>query len=691
MMSDQELQRFAEMHKQDPYMFPLAFNESNMRKEMRAAPQGQGAAPQAPVNQQALAAMQPAQLPEDQGIGALNPNMQFADGGLVSFAGGGESTVGPYARADDRDFGTGGVAYADGGTIRFAKGKEVPSAYEMYGPQLSEFYAPNPADMYGPDIDRMIRAGFIPPPANREALLDYIEGASPSAKKRGDRSMDSILAAPVPVPADRQTAPLTSGTYGTGVGSKYAARNQAALDAIEERARLQQPAPVSAAPKAAPTRTLTYGMLRGEMPDTKEQYQALQAQAAAAEKAAADEKARLAAERAPLVAWQNARLKLGEERDMAIFAGRDPSAINAKIAEMDKNRPTPPPVPAMSGSPLEQQKALVNARVADAQARAPGGPLPDNLQLPGASGAGNVPLPSMPGGPGAARAPAAAVAPRAPAGAAPSAPDDSFVKSIRSLYSDAAEAQAKREAEREKEYLANRPESESFKERKAALEEDRADVEKESRMNEGLAWLTFASKVVQPGKNTIQALVEGASAGGEQYSRAQKDLKKAEKERKLGLAALAEAERAAAAGQSKEAQARMDAMATRSENSLNAQVSAVAAAYGISQKAAHDMLLAERQIASQKEIAAAGNATTLQATQMRLQAEERADNLRYAAAQAKLGAEDVEGLMKFAQANLTLTPPQAVEQYKAMKATYAAMNRASVSETPPPIVRPPKP
>ena len=111
MMSDQELQRFAEMHKQDPYMFPLAFNERNMRKEMRSAPQGQGAAPQAPVNQQALAAMQPAQLPEDQGIGALNPNMQFADGGLVSFAGGGESTVGPYARADDRDFGTGGVAY----------------------------------------------------------------------------------------------------------------------------------------------------------------------------------------------------------------------------------------------------------------------------------------------------------------------------------------------------------------------------------------------------------------------------------------------------------------------------------------------------------------------------------------------------------------------------------------------------
>lgn len=693
MMSDQELQRFAEMHKQDPYMFPLAFNESNMRKEMRSAPQGQGAAPQAPVNQQALAAMQPAQLPEDQGIGALNPNMQFADGGLVSFAGGGESTAGPYSRADDRDFGTGGVAYADGGAIRFAKGKEVPSAYEMYGPQLSEFYAPNPADMYGPDIDRMIRAGLIPPPANREALLDYIEGAPPSAKKRGDRSMDSILAAPVPVPAERQTAPLTSGTYGAGLGTKYADRNKAALDAIEERARLQQPSPVSAEPKAAPTRTLTYGMLRGEMPDTKAQYQALQAQEAATKQAEAEAAARTAAERAPLVAWQNARLKLAEERDKAVFAGRDPSAINAKIAEMDKNRPTPPPVPAMSGNPFAQQKALVNARVADAKANAPGaalpsapgGPLPPNLQTPGA-GAGNVPLPSMPGGPSAMRAPGiTAIAPRAPSGVAPSAPDDSFVKSIRRVYADAEEAQAKRDAQREIEYLARRPEPESFKERKAALEEDRADVEKESRMNEGLAWLTFASKVVQPGKNTIQALVEGASAGGEQYSRAQKDLKKAEKERKLGLAALAEAERAAEAGQFKEAQARMDAMATRSENSLTAQVNAVAAAYGISQKEAFDMMLAERQMASQKEIAAAGNATTLQAAQMRLDAEQREAQLRYAAGQAKLNADDFDQLMKFVQTpqGMVMTPPEAVAAYARMKATYGAVRSSpTVVDTP---------
>jgi hypothetical protein len=534
MMSDQELQRFAEMHKQDPYMFPLAFNESNMRKEMRSAPQGQGAAPQAPVNQQALAAMQPAQLPEDQGIGALNPNMQFADGGLVAFAGGGEA--GPYARADDRDFGTGGVAYADGGAIRFQNRGNVPGA---------EYW---PTNMY-------------------------------------ERTQPRSL-----------TRPSMRTDY------RWIGENE-----IEEATK------------------------------------------------------RLDAQRAK------------EDQNPEEYYRHG----NTKDAARLKQLPAAPPAPDMPGT----TSPSVNKP-----------PLPTDYATRTGGGASMPPLPTSPGGPGAAQPSAGLSAiPRAPAGAAPGAPDDSFVKNIRKVYADAEEAQAKRDAQREMEYLANRPESESFKERKAALEEDRADVEKESRMNEGLAWLTFASKVVQPGKNTIQALVEGASAGGEQYSRAQKELKKAEKERKMGLASLAEAERAAKAGDFEKAQARRDAMATRSENSLNAQVAAVAAAYGITHKEAHDMLLAQMQITSQERIAAAGNATTIQAAKLRSDAEDRADNLRYAAAQAKLGAEDVEGLMKFAQANPLLKPQEAVEQYRAMRATFAAMNKASVSETPPPVIRPPKP
>lgn len=93
MLGDQELGQYAKMHKSDPYIFPLAFQESMMRKQMRsqgaAQPQGPGGAPPPPVNEQALASMQ--QLPESSGIARIAPPgvATMAAGGIVGFAGGG--------------------------------------------------------------------------------------------------------------------------------------------------------------------------------------------------------------------------------------------------------------------------------------------------------------------------------------------------------------------------------------------------------------------------------------------------------------------------------------------------------------------------------------------------------------------------------------------------------------------------
>lgn len=102
MLGDKELAQYASMHKTDPYIFPLAFQESNLRKQMRAqgaagaAPQG----PQPPVNDQALQAMAPpAQppMPEDVGLGRIAPAgvAHMAGGGIVGFADGG-STDDPW-------------------------------------------------------------------------------------------------------------------------------------------------------------------------------------------------------------------------------------------------------------------------------------------------------------------------------------------------------------------------------------------------------------------------------------------------------------------------------------------------------------------------------------------------------------------------------------------------------------------
>jgi hypothetical protein len=89
-LPDQQLQQYAQMHKNDPYIMALAMSESNRRKEMRAA--GQGAAQEQPkVVDQMVAEMAPQQLPEDMGIGQLPAGeMNFAGGGIVAFADGGD-------------------------------------------------------------------------------------------------------------------------------------------------------------------------------------------------------------------------------------------------------------------------------------------------------------------------------------------------------------------------------------------------------------------------------------------------------------------------------------------------------------------------------------------------------------------------------------------------------------------------
>lgn len=107
MMPDQALQQYAMMHKNDPYVLSLAVSESNRRKQMRAAavPQAQE---QPKVADQAVASMA---LPERQGIGSLPAEMNFADGGIVAFADGGDV-----------------ASYAPGGVTR----AQVDAAYQNW-------------------------------------------------------------------------------------------------------------------------------------------------------------------------------------------------------------------------------------------------------------------------------------------------------------------------------------------------------------------------------------------------------------------------------------------------------------------------------------------------------------------------------------------------------------------------------
>ena len=118
MMPDPALQQFAQMHKQDPYMVSLALSESNRRKKLRTAKQGQaGAMPQPKVVDAAIQSMTPApapvaqtQLPENQGIAQIpTPNMQgLANGGIAGY------------EDDEEGMATGGM----GGMFNFAQQSE---------------------------------------------------------------------------------------------------------------------------------------------------------------------------------------------------------------------------------------------------------------------------------------------------------------------------------------------------------------------------------------------------------------------------------------------------------------------------------------------------------------------------------------------------------------------------------------
>lgn len=133
---DSALQNYARMHKNDPYIVSLANAESNRRKALRLAAQGQNAGPQPTVADQSIAGMAPAPvmtgagvplrtgyggpvmtgmasggLPEDQGIAQLpTPNMQrMADGGIAG-----------YGDDEEQGMATGGM----GGMFNFAQQSE---------------------------------------------------------------------------------------------------------------------------------------------------------------------------------------------------------------------------------------------------------------------------------------------------------------------------------------------------------------------------------------------------------------------------------------------------------------------------------------------------------------------------------------------------------------------------------------
>jgi hypothetical protein len=187
-MDDRALQQYAAMHKSDPYIFPLAFQESQNRQKLRMQQQGaQGMRPQPKVADAALQQMAPQPMPETQGIGALPAqNMQgMADGGIAGYD-------------DDANFAERSepvVMMAEGGVARYQTGGSIQSKYQQESMEMGM----GTRMQYSPDVQAFVQA------QEAESKASYAERER-QRMLRGPYA-DAAPAAPTPAPVATMPAP----------------------------------------------------------------------------------------------------------------------------------------------------------------------------------------------------------------------------------------------------------------------------------------------------------------------------------------------------------------------------------------------------------------------------------------------------------------------------------------------------
>lgn len=208
-MPDQSLQQYAMMHKGDPYIMALAMSESKRRKDMRASAQAGPAQAQPKVVDQALMDMAPQaaqiapQSPDEAGIASLPAgDMNFADGGIVTFADGGgveryqdRGMVRPYETPYDRMNRENREAAAAAQAEREAQAAEI--GVTPYGEQMRRMGSAF-ADIPGTVLKTLVSApGYG---LSKDAVPSKQPTALPSPQTQPTPQQSEAAAAPAPKP-----------------------------------------------------------------------------------------------------------------------------------------------------------------------------------------------------------------------------------------------------------------------------------------------------------------------------------------------------------------------------------------------------------------------------------------------------------------------------------------------------------
>lgn len=221
-LPDQQLQQYAQMHKNDPYIMALAMSESNRRKEMRAA--GQDMQEQPKVVDQMVAEMAPQQMPEDQGIGQLPAgDMNFAGGGIIAFADGGD--------VERYQFGGNTMG---GFTPDFAQAELASSASAM---QTQETQRARTLAELEQKVAFLTNAG-APQAAAARAQLEAFKASGQSALPAAAQFTPAAVSPAAPVDAGREgrrTSPVAEG-IGTNVSPNLIPASARAKAKVEDKA-----------------------------------------------------------------------------------------------------------------------------------------------------------------------------------------------------------------------------------------------------------------------------------------------------------------------------------------------------------------------------------------------------------------------------------------------------------------------
>jgi hypothetical protein len=337
-MSDQQLQQYAAMHKTDPFVFPLAFQESQTRQQMRAGKMAQmmgqkpppivdqDLAKMAPVAPQVAQQMAPQQLPEQQGIGALPAqNLEgMADGGIAGYSVVGNDQSGAPNPASGP---AGQLAFnnepvmrmAEGGIAHFKTGGYEPITAEQL--KAVQYNAPNAEEMQKGIM------GMAEPLTSESAEVyrpfeEYYKKQQAELSGRKDKNIDNAL--------------LTAGLSMLGGTSPYAFQNiskggleglsayNAAQKADEEakRALMQSQLALAQAKQADKVGNRNYAAGLYEKSETLKSH-AAQSQAKALEIKSTDQYHMGALQNAEMVAKNNAAYQqgmLGYHKTMADIA-----------------------------------------------------------------------------------------------------------------------------------------------------------------------------------------------------------------------------------------------------------------------------------------------------------------------------------------------------------------------------------